>query len=79
MTTHDPVNHPSHYNQGPIECVEAMRSAFGDADVAIWAKIAAFKYLWRAGHKDHTDIDLAKAAWHAGKASALTKGAAHES
>lgn len=27
----DVVNHPSHYTQGGIECVEAMEAAFGAA------------------------------------------------
>ena len=71
MTTHDPVNSPPHYNQGQIECVDAMRSAFGDAEVAIWAKIAAFKYLWRAGDKGPTKVDLEKCAWHTAKAVEL--------
>lgn len=27
------VNHPQHYNQGSIECIDAMVSAFGKEDV----------------------------------------------
>lgn len=42
----DPVNHPAHYTSGSMECIDAMVSAFGAAQVAVYAKIAAFKYLW---------------------------------
>lgn len=41
----DPVNHPAHYTSGSVECIDAMVSAFGAAQVAVYAKIAAFKYL----------------------------------
>lgn len=51
----DPVNHPAHYTSGSVECIDAMVSAFGAAQVAVYAKIAAFKYLWRADHKDDTE------------------------
>ena len=47
----DPVNHPAHYTSGSVECIDAMVSAFGAAQVAVYAKIAAFKYLWRADTK----------------------------
>lgn len=45
------VNHPSHYNRGEIECIDAMESAFGASAVADFCKINAFKYIWRAGEK----------------------------
>lgn len=51
----DPVNHPAHYTSGSVECIDAMVSAFGAAQVAVYAKIAAFKYLWRADHKGGTE------------------------
>lgn len=41
----DVVNHPSHYTQGSIECIDAMKSAFGAAQLAVYCKIAAFKYI----------------------------------
>lgn len=42
----DVINHPSHYTQGGIECIDAMKSAFGAAQLAVYCKIAAFKYIW---------------------------------
>jgi hypothetical protein len=60
------VNSPSHYlTEGGVECIDAMVSAFGTEAVESFAKIAAFKYLWRAGRKDNELEDLEKAAWFA--------------
>ena len=64
------VNSPSHYLSGEIECIDAMVSAFGEDQVRIYAKINAFKYLWRAGKKQGaTDTDLAKASWYTKRAA----------
>ena len=64
------VNSPSHYLSGDIECIDAMVSAFGEDQVRIYAKINAFKYLWRAGKKEGaTDTDLAKANWYTKRAA----------
>ena len=61
---------PSHYLSGDIECIDAMVSAFGEDQVRIYAKINAFKYLWRAGKKQGaTDTDLAKASWYTKRAA----------
>ena len=66
------VNSPSHYLSGDIECIDAMVSAFGEDQVRIYAKINAFKYLWRAGKKQGaTDTDLAKASWYTKRAAGL--------
>ena len=65
------VNHPTHYNQGNIECIDAMVSAFGEREVAIWSKINAFKYIWRMGKKDDYLTDLRKAKWYLSKAEEL--------
>ena len=59
------VDRPPHYNQGDIECLDAMVAAFGLEAVQIHAKCCAFKYLWRAGHKDSDPSqDLAKAVFY---------------
>tara|TARA_R100000329_G_scaffold34209_3_gene31843 strand:+ start:580 stop:753 length:174 start_codon:yes stop_codon:yes gene_type:complete len=42
-----------------------MVAAFGEEQVRIYAKINAFKYLWRAGKKKGAeDTDMAKANWY---------------
>ncbi len=60
----DPVFWPAHYNQGDIECIDAMAAAFGIDAVRIYAKLAAFKYLWRSDEKGTSDQDLKKAVWY---------------
>lgn len=40
---HEMVDHPSHYNQGSMECIDAMVGAYGNKEVAIFSKINAFK------------------------------------
>ena len=62
----DQINHPSHYNQGGIECLKAMESAFGADTVAAFCKCNAFKYLWRSEYKNGTE-DIKKAQWYINK------------
>lgn len=58
-----PVNHPTHYTQGNIECIDAMESAFGVEELAAYCKIAAFKYIWRCKLKNGLE-DVDKAIWY---------------
>ena len=60
------VNHPAHYNDGRIECIDAMIDAFGNKEVMSFCKINAFKYIWRAEHKGGVK-DIEKAAWYLNK------------
>ena len=60
------VNHPAHYNDGRIECIDAMIDAFGNNEVMSFCKINAFKYIWRAEHKGGVK-DIEKAAWYLNK------------
>jgi len=65
----DNVNHPSHYQSKSsvqIECIDAMRAAFGDVEVAIWCKLNAFKYNWRSDSKNGLE-DIEKAIWNLSK------------
>ena len=62
-TETDVVNHPSHYTQGGIECIDAMKSAFGSDELAVYCKIAAFKYIWRCELKNGSE-DVKKAIWY---------------
>lgn len=62
----DPVTHPSHYTQGNIQCIDAMEAAFGKEAVATWSKLNAFKYIWRAVHKNGME-DIDKAIWYLNK------------
>lgn len=62
----DLVNHPEHYAHSNIECIDAMRAAFGTDQLQIYCKIAAFKYLWRSDWKGGTQ-DIQKANWYLNK------------
>lgn len=54
------VDHPSHYNQGGIECWDAMEATYGKEAVKTFCKLNAFKYVWRADSKNGMeDIDKA--------------------
>ena len=70
----DPVNHPSHYTQYPLEVIEMMVRIWGKEKVATFCEINAFKYRMRAGHKDNVEQDLGKEAWYLGKARELIEG-----
>lgn len=60
----DPVNSPGHYKTGGIECIDAMIQVFGEDAVRTYARINAFKYIWRHNYKGKPEEDLAKAAWY---------------
>lgn len=67
------VNHPYHYKNGNIECIEAMIDVFGEHKVAAFCELNAFKYQWRANNKG-TDIqDKKKAIWYLNKYIELNK------
>lgn len=57
------VDHPAHYNNGEIECIDAMLSAYGKDSVQHFCLLNAFKYLWRSEHKNGKE-DLDKAIWY---------------
>lgn len=65
------INHPSHYNQGKIECIEAMESAFGKEAVFNFCLLNAFKYIWRCKDKESIKQDLEKARWYIMKAEGM--------
>jgi hypothetical protein len=57
----DPIN-PSHYKQGGIECIEAIKAATGEGFIGyVWGNV--LKYLWRWPKKGGVD-DLKKARWY---------------
>lgn len=60
----DPVNSPSHYTQGAIECIDAIREALGVEGYRAFLKGQIFKYLWRAKHKGQEGQDYKKAQWY---------------
>lgn len=60
----DRVNHPAHYCQGGIECIEAIKAAtIGLVGMEAVCTANAIKYLWRWKRKNGTE-DLRKARWY---------------
>jgi hypothetical protein len=57
----DVVNNPSHYTQGGIECIDAIRAALTDEEFRGYCKGNILKYVWRERHKGgEQDIQKAK-------------------
>lgn len=60
----DNVNHPPHYKQGDIECIDAIRAALTDEEWRGYCKGNVMKYLWRSQHKGAKIQDEKKAQWY---------------
>lgn len=59
----DPVEHPSHYTTGDIECIEAIKASLDTAEFLGYCQGNAIKYLWRWRYKGGSE-DLRKARWY---------------
>lgn len=64
----DPVNHPSHYTSGEIECIDAIRASMDEWQFFGYLQGNALKYLWRFQKKGNPRQDLKKAIWYIEKA-----------
>lgn len=62
----DSINHPSHYTNGDIECIDAIESAVSSnpnpKEVVCQTNI--IKYIWRYYSKDQPLKDLQKCRWY---------------
>ena len=66
-THYDAVEHPSHYNKGKVECIDAIETAvIGLEGIEAVCTANAIKYLWRWKQKGGTE-DLKKARWYINK------------
>ena len=63
--TNDAVQHPSHYTQGGIECIEAIRSSMTADGFCDYCKGNIIKYIWRWRDKGGIE-DLKKAQVYLG-------------
>jgi len=59
----DKVNHPSHYTQGGIECIEALKASMSTDEFRGYLKGCQMKYMWRYRLKNGVE-DLKKARWY---------------
>jgi hypothetical protein len=62
----DNVNHPSHYTDGGIECIEAIESQLTLEEYRGYLKGNVAKYVWRERHKGGIE-SLQKAQWYLDK------------
>lgn len=60
------VDHPSHYNVGKIECIDAIAAATAGLEgMEAVCTGNALKYIWRWKHKNGAE-DVKKAIWYLG-------------
>ena len=63
----DSINHPSHYTQGKIECIDAIEeSTKGLIGISAVCVANIIKYIWRYKFKNGIE-DLKKARWYLDK------------
>jgi hypothetical protein len=70
----DVVNHPPHYNQGDVECIQALES-LGISQV--YCRANALKYLWRMADKGKALEDVKKAQWYVNRLVGYLESEAH--
>ena len=59
----DLVNHPAHYTDGSIECIEAIEAQLTPEEYRGYLKGNVAKYVWREKHKGGIQ-SLEKAQWY---------------
>ena len=59
----DNVNHPPHYTDGGIECIEAIEAQLTLEEYRGYLKGNVAKYVWREQHKGGIE-SLKKAQWY---------------
>jgi hypothetical protein len=63
MPDHDPVDSPSHYTAGTLQCIDALLAAAGPEAHTDHCTQTAIAYLWRWRRKNGIE-DLLKARWY---------------
>lgn len=66
----DNVENPSHYTQGKIECIDAIKSALTEEEFRGFCKGNIIKYTWREKLKHGKALgiyDMQKAKWYLNK------------
>ena len=61
---HDPVDKPKHYNQGGVECLDAIEAALTPEEFKGYCKGNIIKYVWRENFKDQNIQDLRKSNFY---------------
>ena len=72
----DNVNHPSHYTQGGVECIDAITAAtVNKTGIEAVCTANVIKYLWRYEAKNGLE-DVKKAQWYLNRLIAEMEGKA---
>ena len=59
------VNNPKHYNEGDIECIDAMKAMLTKEEFIGFLRGNSFKYRWRFKYKD--DFEDTGISWDSDK------------
>ena len=59
----DDVDSPFHYNNGSVECIDAIEAASTKEEFEGYLRANVLKYVWRFRYKDNIK-DLRKAKWY---------------
>lgn len=60
----DLVNHPTHYQDGGIECIEAIEAQLNAEEYRGFLRGNCAKYLWRCNLKGDAKENLLKCEWY---------------
>ena len=63
----DVVNQPPHYNNGGVECIEAIEASMTQDEFIGYLRGNCLKYLWRFRYKGKPLTDLQKSQWYLNK------------
>ena len=75
VLNNDVVNNPEHYNQGGIECIDAIESMLTRDEFIGYLRGNSLKYRWRFRYKYKNGAeDLRKAEWYENKLLIIIEG-----
>jgi hypothetical protein len=72
-TKDDLVNHAAHYNDGGIECIDAIEASMTPIEYAGFLKGQVLKYVWRYRLKGKPSEDLKKARYYLDRLIQITE------
>ena len=78
-SSYDPVNSPAHYNNGNVECIDAIEAMLTREQFIGYLRGNSFKYNWRMDYKGKQLQDLKKAQWYSNKLLELIEGTNNDS
>ena len=64
IESYDTVHKPEHYNNGGMECIDAIRGMLTHDEYIGYLRGNALKYQWRFRYKGKPVEDLRKARWY---------------